>query len=276
MAKDYDATLKQIVDRRPLDWLDLAGFPHDAEVRAIDPDLSSVSAAADKALRVGGDNPYVAHLEFQSGYDGDLDQRVLYYNVLFGWRHRLPVRSAVFLLSPKAAGSRINGEYSDIWDGSFGVHFRFRLIRVWELSLEQVLGSGIGTAPLALMVAAEHELIPATQRLRSRLGEVGPGEAAELMAAAYILAGMRHDEAVIDQLVHGALHMEESTTYQAIIRKGELKARRDDFMRAGRRLLGPPSAATEEAVLAITDPQELAMMFDRLFEVSSWDQLLVA
>jgi hypothetical protein len=62
-AKAYDATLKHLVEARPVEWLTYLSLPVGTRIGAVDADLSSVSAAADKVLRVEGPEPYLAHLD---------------------------------------------------------------------------------------------------------------------------------------------------------------------------------------------------------------------
>src|SRR4029077_19294290 len=78
------------------------GAPKSAPITVIDADVSVVTAAADKVLRIGEPNPWLLHFEFQASYDPTLSQRLLQYNVLLHVRHTLPVRSVAVLLSPKA------------------------------------------------------------------------------------------------------------------------------------------------------------------------------
>jgi hypothetical protein len=72
----------------------------------------------------------------------------------------------------------------------------------------------------------------------------------------------------------GGHWMKDSVTYQAIVEEGMVKARQNDILRLGRRKLGPPSPASEQALNDMTDPDRLARLLDRLFDVSSWDELL--
>src|SRR4051794_20809645 len=98
MAHRYDAASKHMLQAHPADWLALGGLPAGTSVEVIDADLSAISSAADKIIRVSGPNPYAGHIEFQASWDGDLDARVLVYNTLARRRLSLPVRSVVFLL----------------------------------------------------------------------------------------------------------------------------------------------------------------------------------
>jgi predicted transposase YdaD len=66
MAKKFDATLKSLLEDSPVDWLRLAGRPP-APVAVMDADVSTVTAATDKVLRVTAKRPWVMHIDFQAG-----------------------------------------------------------------------------------------------------------------------------------------------------------------------------------------------------------------
>jgi hypothetical protein len=66
MALPYDATLKDLLETNPADWLSLLHLPAEGPVALIDADLSTVSTQADKVFRIEGPVPWILHLEFQS------------------------------------------------------------------------------------------------------------------------------------------------------------------------------------------------------------------
>jgi hypothetical protein len=68
--------------------------------------------------------------------------------------------------------------------------------------------------------------------------------------------------------------MEESTTYQAIIRKGRLSGVREVLLRQGRKRFGPVDEATEAALKAINDVRKLDELSERILDVGSWQELL--
>ena len=90
MSKPFDATLKHLPEVYPQHWARLVGVPVSAPVAVIDADVSTVTAAADKVLRVDEPDPWLLHLEFQASYDAALSQRLLRYNVLLGARQGRP------------------------------------------------------------------------------------------------------------------------------------------------------------------------------------------
>src|SRR5947209_8579570 len=104
MGKGFDAATKHLIEGHPADWLAYAGLPPATKLRVIDSDLSAITTAADKLIQVDEPQPYIAHIELQSGADATLDRRMLAYEAMTRLRHELPVRSVVFLLRPQTAG----------------------------------------------------------------------------------------------------------------------------------------------------------------------------
>jgi predicted transposase YdaD len=103
--------------------------------------------------------------------------------------------------------------------------------------------------------------------------------------------GLRYPAALIAPLLEGLREMEESVTYQAIIRKGREVGRevgreegrevgrveeaRALLRRLGGKRFGPPPAAVQVALDAITSAERLEQLSERLLDVESWEELLV-
>ena len=68
--------------------------------------------------------------------------------------------------------------------------------------------------------------------------------------------------------------MEESTTYQAIIRKGRLSEARKFLLLIAGEKLGPPSPTAQAAINALDDENQLEQLGRRLIQVDSWEALL--
>src|SRR5207253_11468456 len=113
MSKRYDWILKHLPEDYPQDWSLLAGVNQSTPVTVIDADVSTVTAAADKVLRIDEPKRWILHLEFQASYDSTLSERILQYNVLLRVRHSLPVRSVVILLRPEADGKTMTGHFQE-------------------------------------------------------------------------------------------------------------------------------------------------------------------
>ena len=72
MPKPFDATLKDLVEAYPRDWLAQLDLSTPVPVAVIDADLSTVTAQADKVLRVDEPSPWLLHLELQASRDPGL------------------------------------------------------------------------------------------------------------------------------------------------------------------------------------------------------------
>ena len=277
MPQRYDATVKRLVERHPADWLAFAGLPAGTAVTVEEADVSAVTAAADKVLRVEGPAPYIAHLEFQSGPDADLDRRVLLYNVLLRWRHGLPVRSVVLLLHPRAQARGVRGRVDDLSDDPQArLEFAYRLIRVWENPADTFLSGGLGTLALAPIAAiGAGGLSEVFRRMDERLDRDASAPVAdELWTAAYIMSGLRHDPEVVRRMMKGVRHMRDSATFQAILEEGEANGARAALLLVGKRRFGPPSHEALLLLKRIRNPRRMEGLVDRVLTVSSWDELL--
>ncbi|HEY7312807.1 MAG TPA: hypothetical protein VH643_25815 [Gemmataceae bacterium] len=67
---------------------------------------------------------------------------------------------------------------------------------------------------------------------------------------------------------------EESTTYQAIVRKGRLAEARRFLILLGQEKLGPPPEAAMAAVYDLEDIDHLEKLGKRLLSADSWEALL--
>ena len=280
MSKPFDAATKFLLERHPADWLAFAGLPVE-EVEIIDADLSSITAAADKILRVKGPPPWLGHVELQSSYEDDMDERFHFYSVVQRWRHRLPVVTIVVLLRPEADGPTMTGELRYYRpDGECYEWFRYHVVRVWERPVEEILQGGLGTLPLAPLTDVKPDALPEViRRMDARISaEAAAGEAEDLWAATFLLMGLRYPAALTKQLLQGVRNMRESVTYQEILKEGEAKGRaegeRDVILLQGRKRFGAPDAKTVAALEAIAERETLERLAERLLEVESWNELL--
>jgi predicted transposase YdaD len=308
VAKRFDATIKHLVETHPADWIAFARLPLGKAIDVVDGDVSSASAMADKVIRVMSQAPYIAHFEFQSASDPDLDERILFYNVLLRRRHRLPVRSVAILLRPQAQPKAVTGGLREAVASDAMLEFRYRLIRVWETPVESVLAGGLGTLPLAPISAADAGVLPEViGRMTERLDrESSTVDAADAWTATFVLLGLRYPPEVGIQLLKGVRRMKESSTYQWIVeegltegiakgmergiekgmevglaqgraeglRTGSVGEAKSLLLRIGRRRFGAPPAAVLVALDAITDLSRIEIMAERLIDASGWTELL--
>jgi predicted transposase YdaD len=297
MSKPFDATSKDLLEAGPADWLAFLHRPPADRVEVIDSDLSTVSTAADKVLRVHDPDPGLLHLEFQAARDVRLPSRTLRYNVLLDYRHDLPVQSVVVLLCPEADGPELTGVLQRRHrNGDIYLEFRYQVVRVWQQPVNALLAGGLATLPLAPLSDLAEEALPAVlQRIEKRLRrEASPAQADLLRAATFVLAGLRYPPEILIPLFQGMRAMRESSTYQYILAegkaegiaegkaegiaegkaKGKTEGVRQVLLVLGRKRFGPPDASIRKALKAITDLTRLTQLSERLLDVGSWQELL--
>ena len=278
MNSSYDPALKTLVETAPADWLPLLGLPR-KRVTVEDSDIATVvSGAVDKVLRVHAEPEYLLHLDFQSGHDSAmLPRRLRLYNGVLDYRHDRMVLSVAVILRPESDSPRLTGLFERAFAGEEPLALlRYRVIRVWQLPVEPLLAGGLGTLPLAPVSDVSESRVPdVIRRMKARLSrERRSRHIRDLWAATYVLLGLRYSDAFADLLFQEVLAMEESTTYQAIIRKGRLSEARHILLCLGRKLFGPADDATESALNAIEDVEKLEELGERILDVRSWDELL--
>jgi predicted transposase YdaD len=296
MSKPFDAATKRLVEADPKAWLRFLGLPGE-EADLMDADLSTVTAEADRILHVR--NPeYLAHIELQATYKVDMGDRTLFYNVVAYYRYRLPVESAILLLRKEADGPALSGRvaYGVPDDSGGSLAFRYRVVRIWEKSPEELLNAPLALLPLApLTGVAENELPGVVQRMEKRIDAEAPVEdRGMLWTTAFLLMGLKYDPEFSRQLLQGVLEMKESSTYQYILQEGRaeglqegraeglqqgmVEGRAEEGRRmlliAGGKRFGAPDAQTQAALEKITSPEQLEQLLARLFEVESWQELL--
>ncbi len=286
MPLPFDATLKDLVQSYVPDYERQMGLADFGPLRALNVDLSTVSAATDVALGHGDPPDRIVDINFQSGPDADSEARVLLYNALLYFRFRVPVHSVVILLRPAADHYRWTGKLDYVGRPRKGkMNFTYEVIRLWQQPVRRYLKGGLGTLPLAPLcklaegLPLEEALQAVIRQVCNRLErEARPEDRAKLLTATYVLTGLRVPREISARLFQGVQGMKESSTYQAILEEGRAEgmasALRKTLLRQGGQKFGPPSPSNLEALTAITDLSRLERMTERLLLVSSWHELL--
>src|SRR5436853_286015 len=112
MPKQFDSTLKTLVERYPVDWLKFCGIEPHGSVSLIDSDVSTITASADRVIYVAEEQPWLANIELQARCDPGLPERTHFYSTVLSRRHNLPVRSVIVLLRREADGQMMTGNWS--------------------------------------------------------------------------------------------------------------------------------------------------------------------
>ena len=206
--KPFDASTKRLLELDPIAWLKVADLEGET-VEILNSDLSSLIADADRVFRVTGTNgPYVADMEVQASHEAGGDTRVHLYGAALHRKYQLPVESVVFLLRPEAEGGFTGGVHYQT--PGTELNFTYRRVRVWQLSVEELLAGSLATVPLAPIADVVQEQLPGViQRIESRFDTlVDAGERAELWTATYLLMGVRYRRDVIDVAVERSKRVE--------------------------------------------------------------------
>lgn len=281
MAKPFDATLNSLLDAHAEDWArflaERTGVPF-GPVSSLDTDLSS-TLQADRLFRLGGGRPSVLHLELESTGRLGIPEELLYYNLAARRATRLPVKTVVILLRPKATASDLSGTLvlPDV-NGDPDLTFNYSVVRLWQESVDTLLPTGPGLAPLALLTnEADANLPAAFERFHRRLRtpEVPDRVRENLLGSAFVLGGLRYaDDRLLETYMSLNNILEDSITYQWLLRKGRTKGAQGMLLRQGSRRFGPPSELVEATLVAITDEERLGRLSDRIFDATGWDDLL--
>jgi hypothetical protein len=276
MPGPLDDTLKHLTELSPQDWVVRGGWSA-APATLIDADIATITGAADKVIRVAGPPDWLLSVDFQAGHDtlAKLPDLLLYNSALFK-RHGLRVRSLLVLLHPGTDSPRLTGLYERGFTGEpFDVALRYHILRVWQVPSETWLAGGLGQVPLAPLGNVQPAQLPVViAQMKERLDREAPPTQADLWSATYLLMGMRYEQALIETLLQGVTAMEESVTYQAILRKGKAEEARNILLLQGRARFGEPSSEAVAALEALTDVQKLEELTVRLLQATSWQELL--
>jgi predicted transposase YdaD len=282
----FDVSAKELVWDDPGAWLDRLGIGPAGPVEVIDSDITALTAAADKVIRVRGPEPYLVNIELQSSHQMDLAETIWFRQAALFHRHRMPVLTVLVLLRREANSPSLTGSFEiNMPDGWLTNRYNYRVVRLWAEDPSPYLTAGVNLVPLApLANVAEVELPRLVELMAARINSESRPRSAKLWTATYLLMGLCYSEELISRLLEGVQDMQESTTYQAILREGRnegltegrIKEARRLLLRQGTKRLGEPDAASAAALEAIQDIDRLEVLHDRAFDpgIRDWTELL--
>ncbi len=278
----FDVSAKELIWDDPAAWLERLGHHPAGPVEVIDSDITTVSASADKVIRVDAPESYLVNIELQSSHESTLARTLWYRQVALDYRHDLPVLTVLILLRKEANSPGLSGLYERaLPDGRRVNRYDYDVVRLWKEEPESFLNAGVGLVPLApLTNVSEPELPGLIARMSERINREPRFRAEKLWTSTYLLMGLRFADEMIDSLLEGVQNMQESTTYQKILRdgliKGQILEARRMVIRSGSLRFGEPAAATVAAIGMIDDLDRLEALHDRILapNIVGWDELL--
>ena len=280
--RPFDVATRGLIETDPAGWLRWLGLPVDGPVRPIDTEVSTVLAEVDKVLRVEARRPWLAHLELQASRDRDLPLRLHEYNAILRYRHKIRVRTTVVLLRRQADGRELTGLLEDVEpDGEVMLSFKYRVVKLWERPVDELLSGGLGVVPLAPLASIQRGRLPEVlDQLGERFEQDATSSADDLWAATALLMGLRYDREAITSLIQRVRRMRESVTYQIILEEGREEGRveeaRNLLRQIGSQRLGPPDTGVTAALATIDDLTVLHRMASAVLHANTWQELLAA
>lgn len=282
MALTFDATLKDMGRDCPEGFLAEFDRPPPASITLLNVDLSAVTRSADLIVGLGDPMQEIVHIEFQSSAAAWKHAEVLVYNALVYSQHHVPVHSIVLLLRPEAAHENMTGRVCYAPRPEYGnMDFGYRVVRLWEIDAERLIGGELGIIPLAVLgrfadgVEVETGVAAMARRIVERITkEASPDRAGKLLARALLLAGLRVQRNVAFEIFEGVQMMEESDTYLAILDQGEERGLREAILINGEDRLGSPDESVKKALKDITDLVRLKRLVRQALKAASWQEIL--
>ena len=162
MPGSYDDSIKKLIDANPQDFVSLV-FGNGHFVLALPHELKLLHLYADALFKVMLDGePVLLHIEFQSGYDPRMQERLLEYNTLasrgYGY---LPVYSCVIHLK-KDSSIPLSPFTRKLPTGEEVLRFHYKSIELWKKDAIELLHSGwAGLLPLVPLTrgGTEHGIV---------------------------------------------------------------------------------------------------------------------
>ena len=284
----FDVSAKELIWDDPAAWLERLSIGPTGPVTVIDSDITAVTAAADKVIRVDGPQSFLVNLELQSSHQTDLIETTWFRQAALFHRHRLPVLTVLVLLRREANSPRLTGSFEiRVPDGWLTNLYNYRVVRLWQEDPESYLTAGVNLvplAPLANVPESEETLRGLVRRMADRINAEPEPRAGKLWTAACLLMGLRFEDTLVAQLLEGVQNMRESTTYQAILKEGREEGRQEGRVSEAQRLLliqgeirfGAADEAIRAAVEAIRELDRLERLGRRVVDtnIHDWDAVL--
>ena len=231
MPGKWDTSIKRLVGEHPehfIQWL-LPDAQFKGKAKHKTPNLDNRQIEADTLYEIFlNKKRCLVHIEFQSTYDKQMARRMWEYNMLATFTYKLPTYSIVIYLKkctvtePRYVGRFPNGEE---------VHtFRFKVIKLWETSLEGLKQTGlIGIFPLMVLVQGGNRP-EVVEDVVTSIESYGGKSSTELLSLTYILASFVFEKETDRTWLKRRFTMlrdalRDSWAYQEIMQEGFEKGR---------------------------------------------------
>ena len=262
----FDTTCKRLAEIFPQDFASwLFGYP--IALTELSPtELSIEPIRADSVILLQG-QAEIAHIEFQTDPKDDVPLRLADYRLRLHRRFPEKTIYQVVIYLRETGSERVHQNYFEI----AGMYAEFNVVRIWEVPAAELLAFP-GLLPFVGLSRSDNP----EQMLRRAVREIeqvsDESQQHELMAAAYVLSGLKFETAVIAQIIRRDV-MRESVTYQAILQEVEAIAL---ITRQLTRRLGQELSEETRSQLALLplplleDLGEALLDFTTLADLEAW------
>jgi hypothetical protein len=302
LSQPRDAASKGMADWDPVGFVKmvlwLSGEKIDAGISVVDSDLTTVNLTSDRLFRIEEESPWLLLVELLGYRDENIEGRLDCYSGYAEYKHNLPVRTIIILLAPTASRPSLNGYRERFLPASNPAAavpyrtFRYGIIRLWEVPIEELLELPITMLPFAVLGRCDKNALPlAIGRMAVRIEhEATATEAAELWTYARLLIGIKFSKEAIAIMFPDYSQLQDSVTFQEIVQigveKGRLEGQQEGIkegrleealrllLKFGKKRLGEPPAEVQTIYAKITDPDVFEDLTDRLENAKSWQEML--
>ncbi|MBD1925908.1 Rpn family recombination-promoting nuclease/putative transposase [Trichocoleus sp. FACHB-90] len=260
---DSDNICKYLAEQYPAEfvrWL----LPDSAtDIQVLKTELSVEPIRADSLTLLQTGNS-ILHIEFQTlpASNPPLPLRMLDYWLRLHRKYRCDIEQVVIFLKSTTSVGAFTEEFT-----TRNTRHRYRVIRLWEQDPAPLLANP-ALLPLATLARTDspNSLLEQVAAVIDTIEE--PQQRGNLAACVEVLAGLRFEESLIRQLLREEI-MQESVTYQAIIRKGVQQGKQEGkeeearslVMRQLTRQFGNLDEQLQQRIgaLSVTQLEELAL-----------------
>ncbi len=274
----YDNTCKYLAQNYPAPFVNWLLSKYSNNIVVLKTELSAEPITADSLILLQIDNQ-ILHAEFQTlpDYRRPIPFRMLQYSVRLQAEYPDKDIEQVVIFLKRTNSDAV---FVDTYSSANTIH-RYRVIRMWEQDPAPLL-THPALLPLATLGSSSspNNLLEQVASQVARIEDVQQQE--NIAACTFILAGLRFDEPLINQLLTTDI-MRESVTYQQILREGRQEGRQEGkkegelalIIRLLNRRFGAITPQIAERLQLLSIPQledlaEVLLDFSAVTDLATW------
>ncbi len=281
MSNNYDGPAKELMALNPEAWARLTHFiPPNATVITHDATMALSSVSVDKFFEIReADKIWYLVLEFQSQANYDFLIPCNYRDLIIrnSKGRKVEVKTAVIYSHPGALPQEQETGIVEFpcGDGQSNT-FNFKVIKVWELSPQELVDGGIATAALAPLGKINDLEIPdLLQQIQLKIADEPIEKKNQFWGSMGLLLGLKYGEEEIEFLMKGIGSMENSSIYQRAIRQGreiESVEKGQKHLQTVLNKLHPNHPESlKDLVRTVTSSDKLDKAFEEALTANSWE-----